>query len=152
MDKATYRIETVAVHSGERRPGPEGSVIFLIYQGTVFSIEPGTGYHDIQYIRLNSTPSQRYLHERLAALEGAEAALATSSGMAAMTATILTFLKKGDHLLAGSCLYGGTHDFLTQHAEDLGLSYTFVDDQSPDSWRPCASARGCSWWRPSPTR
>ncbi|PYT14066.1 MAG: cystathionine beta-lyase [Acidobacteria bacterium] len=135
MDKATYRIETVAVHSGERRPGPEGSVIFPIYQGTVFSIEPGTGYHDIQYIRLNSTPSQRYLHERLAALEGAEAALATSSGMAAMTATILTFLKKGDHLLAGSCLYGGTHDFLTQHAEDLGLSYTFVDDQSPDSWK-----------------
>ncbi|OLD65899.1 MAG: cystathionine beta-lyase [Acidobacteria bacterium 13_1_40CM_2_68_5] len=135
MDKATYRIETVAVHSGERRPGPEGSVIFPIYQGTVFSIEPGTGYHDIQYIRLNSTPSQRYLHERLAALEGAEAALATSSGMAAMTATILTFLKKGDHLLAGSCLYGGTYDFLTQHAEDLGLSYTFVDDQSPDSWK-----------------
>ena len=135
MDKATYRIETVAVHSGERRPGPEGSVIFPIYQGTVFSIEPGTGYHDIQYTRLNSTPSQRYLHERLAALEGAEAALATSSGMAAMTATILTFLKKGDHLLAGSCLYGGTHDFLTQHAEDLGLSYTFVDDQSPDSWK-----------------
>ncbi len=134
MDKATYRIETVAVHSGERRPGPEGSVIFPIYQGTVYSIEPGTGYHDIQYIRLNSTPSQRYLHDRLAALEGAEAALATSSGMAAMTATILTVLKKGDHLLAGSCLYGGTHDFLTQHAEDLGLSYTFVDDQDPGSW------------------
>ena len=134
MDKATYRIETVAVHSGERRPGPEGSVIFPIYQGTVFSIDPGTDYHDIKYIRLNSTPSQRYLHDRLAALEGAEAAVATSSGMAAVTATILAFLKQGDHLLAGNCLYGGTHDFLTQHAEDLGLSYTFVDDQRPDSW------------------
>ncbi len=134
MKQPTHRMETIAVHSGERRPGPEGSVIFPIYQGTVYSIDPGTEYHDIKYIRLNSTPSQRYLHDRLAALEGAEAAVATSSGMAAITATVLAFLKKGDHLLAGSCLYGGTHDFLTQHAEDIGLAYTFVDDQNPSSW------------------
>ena len=82
MDRTDYRMETVAVHSGERRPAPEGSVVFPIYQGTVFSMEPGTDYHDIRYIRLNSTPSQVYLHDRLAALEGAEAAVATSSGMA----------------------------------------------------------------------
>jgi cystathionine gamma-synthase/cystathionine gamma-lyase/cystathionine beta-lyase len=135
MDKAGYRMETLAVHSGERRPGPEGSVIFPIYQGTVFSLEPGTDYHDIKYIRLSSNPSQRYLHDRLAALEGAEAAVATASGMAAVTAILLTFLKKGDHLLAGSCLYGGTHDFLTRHAEDLGMSYSFVDDQRPGTWK-----------------
>ncbi len=134
MDR-TYGIETIAVHSGERRPAPEGSVVFPIYQGTVFSIDPGTDYHDIRYIRLNSTPSQRYLHDRLAALEGAEAAVATASGMAAITSTLLAFLKKGDHLLAGSCLYGGTHDFLTRHLNDLGLHYTFVDDQRPESWK-----------------
>ncbi|OLE66300.1 MAG: cystathionine beta-lyase [Acidobacteria bacterium 13_1_20CM_2_68_14] len=128
-------METVAVHSGEPRPAPEGSVVFPIYQGTVYSIEPGTDYHDIRYIRLNSTPSQRYLHDRLAALEGAEAAVATSSGMAAITSTLLAFLKKGDHLLAGSCLYGGTHDFLTQHAPDLGLGCTFIDDQRPETWK-----------------
>ena len=40
-------IETMAVHGGERRPGPEGSVVFPIYQGTVYSVEPGTDYHDI---------------------------------------------------------------------------------------------------------
>jgi len=128
-------METVAVHSGEPRPAPEGSVVFPIYQGTVYSIEPGTDYHDIRYIRLNSTPSQRYLHDRLAALEEAEAAVATSSGMAAITSTLLAFLKKGDHLLAGSCLYGGTHDFLTQHAPDLGLGCTFIDDQRPETWK-----------------
>ena len=66
-------IDTLAVHAGERRPGPEGSVVFPIYQGTVYSVEPGTDYHDIKYIRLNSTPSQKYLHDKLAALEGAEA-------------------------------------------------------------------------------
>jgi len=42
MDRTDYRMETVAVHSGERRPGPEGSVVFPIYQGTVFSMDPGT--------------------------------------------------------------------------------------------------------------
>lgn len=135
MDRTSYGIETIAVHSGERRPAPEGSVVFPIYQGTVFSIDPGTDYHDIRYIRLNSTPSQRYLHDRLAALEGAEAAVATASGMAAITSTLLAFLKKGDHLLAGSCLYGGTHDFLTRHLNDLGLDYTFVDDQRPETWK-----------------
>jgi cystathionine gamma-synthase/cystathionine gamma-lyase/cystathionine beta-lyase len=128
------RLDTLAVHGGERRPGPEGSVVFPIYQGTVFSVEPGTGYHDIRYIRLNSTPSQVYLHDKLAALEGAEAALATASGMAALTTVLHTVLKAGDHLLASDCLYGGTHDFLTQHAENLGWTYTFVDPQRPESW------------------
>jgi cystathionine gamma-synthase/cystathionine gamma-lyase/cystathionine beta-lyase len=131
---ATDRIETLAVHAGERRPGPEGSVVFPIYQGTVYSVEPGTDYHDIKYIRLNSTPTQRYLHDKLAALEGAEEAVATSSGMAAVTTSILGLLKKGDHMLASDCLYGGTHGFLTHYAEDLGLSYTFVDPQRPESW------------------
>jgi cystathionine gamma-synthase/cystathionine gamma-lyase/cystathionine beta-lyase len=128
------RLDTLAVHGGERRPGPEGSVVFPIYQGTVFSVEPGTGYHDIRYIRLNSTPSQVYLHDKIAALEGAEAALATASGMAALTTVLHTVLKAGDHLLASDCLYGGTHDFLTQHAENLGWTYTFVDPQRPETW------------------
>ena len=128
------RIDTLAVHGGERRPGPDGSVVFPIYQGTVYSVEPGTGYHDLKYIRLNSTPSQLYLHDKLAALEGAEAALATASGMAALTSSLHTLLRPGDHVLASDCLYGGTHDFLTQHSKDLGWSYTFVDPQRPETW------------------
>ena len=134
-------METLAVHGGERRPGPEGSVVFPIYQGTVYSVEPGTGYHDIPYIRLNSTPSQRYLHDKLAALEGAEAAVATASGMAAVTTTLLSFLRAGDHLLAGECLYGGTHDFITGHAENLGWSYDFVDVNRPETWAAARTPR-----------
>src|SRR5260370_12065527 len=89
-------IDTVAVHGGERWPGPEGSVVFPIYQSTVFSVEPGTGYHDISYIRLSSNPSQRYLHDKLAALEGAQAAVATASGMAAVTTAPLDVIQPGD--------------------------------------------------------
>jgi cystathionine beta-lyase/cystathionine gamma-synthase len=128
------KMETLAVHAGERRPGPEGSLVFPIYQATVFSVPAGTSYHDIRYIRLNSTPSQVYLHDKLAALEGAEAALATASGMAAMTAALMTLLSPGDHLLAADCLYGGTHDFLTQDAAHHGWSVSFVDPARPESW------------------
>ena len=133
-DAHTDSLDTLAVHGGERRPGPEGSVVFPIYQGTVYSVDPDTGYHDIRYLRLSSTPSQLYLHDKLAALEGAEAGLATSSGMAALTSVLHAILRPGDHILASDCLYGGTHDFLTQHAEALGWSYTFVDPRRPDTW------------------
>lgn len=134
-------MDTVAVHGGERRPGPEGSVVFPIYQGTVYEVEPGTGYHDLKYIRLNSTPSQRYLHDKLAALEDGQAAVATSSGMAAMTAVLLSLMRAGDHLLASDCLYGGTHDFLTGHAADLGWSYSFVDAGRPETWEAARTER-----------
>jgi cystathionine beta-lyase/cystathionine gamma-synthase len=127
-------METLAVHAGERRPGPEGSVVFPIYQGTVYSVEPGTSYHDIKYIRLNSTPSQAYLHDKLAALEGAEAAVGTASGMAAVTTALLSVMRSGDHLLAGDCLYGGTYDFLTEHAAGLGWRHSFVDVHRPETW------------------
>ena len=134
MHAQSESMETLVVHGGEQRPGPEGSVVYPIYQGTVYSVEPGTGYHDIPYIRLSSTPSQRYLHDKLAALEGATAAVATASGMAAVTATLLSVLRAGDHLLASDCLYGGSHDFLTQRAEDLGWRYSFVDVHRPETW------------------
>ena len=62
MNDGNERIspQTLAVHGGERRPGPEGSLVFPIYQGTVFTPPPGSDYHSIPYIRINSTPSQRY--------------------------------------------------------------------------------------------
>jgi len=129
------RMETLAVHAGEQPSGPDGSVVFPIYQGTVYRSAPGESYHDIQYLRLNSTPSQRYLHDKLAALVGAEAALATASGMAAVTTVLHTLLNAGDHLLVGDVLYGGTHDFLARHAEGLGWEYTVIDPHDPSSWK-----------------
>lgn len=134
IERNGRRIETLAVHGGEPRPGPEGSLVYPIYQGTVYRYESGTSYHDLKYIRLNSTPTQRYLHDKLASLEGTETAVATASGMAALTSTLLATLKPGDHMLAGDCLYGGSHDFLTQDAERLGWSYTFVDPHRPETW------------------
>ena len=153
LTEESPRIETIAVHAGERRNEPEGSFVFPIYQGTIYNLKAGAGYHGFGYIRLNSTPTQRYLYDKLAALEGGEAAVATSSGMAAITSTLLTLLQKGDHLLATDCLYGGTHDFITQDAERLGWTYSFVNASRPETWRAALRpTRRCSSRKQSPIR
>jgi cystathionine gamma-synthase/cystathionine gamma-lyase/cystathionine beta-lyase len=134
MSGERRRVETEAVHAGERRPGPSGSVVFPIFQGTVYTQPKGTPYDELAYIRLNTTPSQEYLQDKLARLEGAEACLATASGMAAVTTALLANLKSGDHLIAGDCLYGGTHHFLAHTVGRLGWSVSFVDMNDPDAW------------------
>ena len=125
-------IETKLVHCGER--AVEGAVCLPVFQSVTFASRPEDGYHDVRYIRLNNTPNHQLLHEKLAAIEGGEAALVTASGMAAITTSLLTFLRTGDHLLAQDCLYGGTHGFVTQELPALGISCDFIDGTDPGSW------------------
>jgi cystathionine beta-lyase/cystathionine gamma-synthase len=88
-------------------------------------------YDEIVYGRLNNTPNHNALHQKLAAIEGGQAALVTASGMAAISTTLLTVLKAGDHLVAQTCLYGGTHSLLLHDLTDWGISVTLVDG---DDW------------------
>jgi cystathionine beta-lyase/cystathionine gamma-synthase len=74
------------------------------------------------------------LHAKLAALENAESALVTASGMAAISTALFTLLKPGGHLLAQDVLYGGTLGLLDTQFQALGLSYDFVDGRDPSSW------------------
>jgi cystathionine gamma-synthase/cystathionine gamma-lyase/cystathionine beta-lyase len=126
------QIETKVIHAGERRV--EGSVVTPIFQSATYVHEEGKGYHDLRYLRLNNTPSQVVLHDKLAALEGAESALVTSSGMAAITTTLFALLKSGDHILAQNVLYGGTYDFITKDLPQLGITYDFIDSNDAASW------------------
>ena len=127
-------IETKVVHSGEPSPRILGSVSMPIFQSAMFETSGEGSYHDIRYIRLNNTPNHLVLHKKLAALEGAEDALVTASGMAAITTTLLSVLSKGDHFLAQDCLYGGTHDFVTKDLEQFGISYDFINANDARSW------------------
>ncbi len=129
------RIETKLIHAGEPRPRIAGAVVMPIFQTAMFEYAGETSYHDLKYIRLNNTPNQSVLGRKLAALEGAEDALVTASGMAAVSATLLALLGPGDHLLAQNCLYGGTHDLLTKEFAKFGLAYDFIDGQDPGSWK-----------------
>jgi len=105
-----------------------------IYQSSTYESAGAAGYHDLKYIRLNNTPNHVALHGKLAALEGTEQALVTSSGMAAISSTLLTVLSAGDHLLAHDTLYGGTYDLLTKDLPRLGITCTFVDAHHPERW------------------
>ncbi len=125
-------LETRLVHAGAAHV--DGAVATPVFQTAQFEYAGETDYHDLRYIRLNNTPNHRALHEKLASIEGAEAALVTASGMAAITTTLLSLLEAGDHLLAQNCLYGGTHDFVTKDLPLLGVEHDFVDGDDPSSW------------------
>ena len=134
MSKSYKTIETCLVHAGEPHPRISGAVTTPIFQSATFEYENQASYHDIRYIRLNNTPNHVVLHHKLSALENGEAAVVTASGMAAITTALLSVLRPGDHILAQNCLYGGTHDFVTQYLKDFGVSYSFIDASDPDSW------------------
>ena len=135
MAKHYNHLETKLIHAGEPEPLIGGAVSMPVFQSSTFEYTGASSYNDLKYIRLNNTPNHVALHQKLAALENAEAALVTASGMAAISATILTLLSSGDHLLAQECLYGGTHDFFTKDLPKLGISFDFINGDDPDSWK-----------------
>jgi cystathionine beta-lyase/cystathionine gamma-synthase len=132
---ASFRhIETQLVHAGEPLPRIGGAVEMPIFQSATFESAGERSYHDLRYLRTNNTPSQLALHEKIATLENAQAALVSASGMAAISTTLLGVLAAGDHLLAQSCLYGGTHDLITGDLPKLGITCDFIDADRRDSW------------------
>ncbi|MBK8010683.1 MAG: aminotransferase class I/II-fold pyridoxal phosphate-dependent enzyme [Deltaproteobacteria bacterium] len=88
----------------------------------------------IQYPRLGNVPNQTVVAKKLAHLEGAEAGLVTASGMAAVSASLLSVLKPGDHVLAQDALYGGTHQLMTKDLPAYGIEVDFVDGNDPKGW------------------
>ncbi len=135
MAKVYKHLETKLIHAGEPEPLINGAVSMPIFQSSTYEYTGETSYDDLRYIRLNNTPNHVALHQKLAALENAEAALVTASGMAVISTTLLTILSSGDHFLAQECLYGGTHDFITRDLVTLGISFDFIDCDDPDSWK-----------------
>ena len=127
-------IETQLVHAGEPEERVEGAVALPIFQSATFEYAGQESYDDLKYIRLNNTPNHRAVQEKLAAIEGGETAVVTGSGMAAITTSLLTFLKAGDHLLAQNCLYGGTHSFATRDLPGVGVKVDFIDGNDPGAW------------------
>src|SRR3990170_2447020 len=78
MARTFKHLETKAVHAGVPSPRIGGAVIMPIFQSAMFEYAGESSYHDLKYIRLNNTPNHTALHEKLAALENAEAALVTA--------------------------------------------------------------------------
>jgi len=126
-------VETKLIHAGEPRPRIHGAVTVPIFQSAMYEYTGEASYHDIKYIRLNNTPNHIAVNQKLAALENAEAAMVTASGMAAISTALLSVLSQGDHFLAQKCLYGGTFDFVAKDMPALGITFDFIDGNDPSS-------------------
>ena len=87
-------------------------------------------YEDVEvkrYPRYFNTPNQEALSKKVAALEGCEAGMIFGSGMAAVSHTMLAFLKKGDHVVLQKTLYGGTYNFVVEDFPQYGIEFDFAD-------------------------
>ena len=134
MSKNSFSFTTELVHAGEPEPRIEGAVSMPIFQSSTYEYSGEGQYDDIRYIRLNNTPNHKAIQKKLAVIECAESALVTSSGMSAITATLLTFLKQGDHLLSHKSLYGGTASFILEDLPRYGITFDLIDTTDPSGW------------------
>ncbi len=129
-----FKFETLQLHAGQVVDATTKSRAVPIYQTTSFVFEDtqeGADLFALQkagniYTRITN-PTTSAFEERIAALEGGVGALATASGMAALTYTILGLAHAGDHVVAASTIYGGTFNLLKETLPRYGITTTFVD-------------------------
>lgn len=125
-----WSFATSAIHAGDSGEKIGGAVTLPIFQSSTYLYEGQSSYSDLKYIRLNNTPNHIALCRKIAALEGAEAAVVTASGMAALSDSLLSVLQQGDHLLAQNCIYGGSRDLVSHEFPRHGIEVDFVESLS----------------------
>jgi cystathionine beta-lyase/cystathionine gamma-synthase len=116
---------TFCVHSGTHLDEKTGGICSPIFSSTSYGY-PNAADVNV-YPRYFNVPNQVAVAKKVAALEKAEAALVFSSGMAAISTTLLTLLKSGDHALFQGSLYGGTYHFATAELPRLGIEVSFAN-------------------------
>lgn len=137
----SLKLATNALHAGHDVTQTQGTRAVPIYQTSSYVFNDSdhaanlfalaeSGYI---YTRLNN-PTNDILEQRLAAVEGGVAAVATASGTAAIATTLMTLLKTGDHIVASNSLYGGTYNMLNNTLPRFGITTTFVDPDDVENF------------------
>ncbi len=127
-------LATLAVHAGAEARDADTPVVHPLYQSVNFIQEVGTE-EGLRYPRYGNSPNAELVQRRMAALEGSEAAVLLASGMGATACALLALLRPGDHLVASSTIYGGTHALLMNEFMPLGIEVTFIDPHETRVWR-----------------
>ncbi|RXZ77201.1 homocysteine synthase [Paenibacillaceae bacterium] len=135
-------LETLAVHGGQEIDPTTMSRAVPIYQTTSYGFRDTEHAADLFglkefgniYTRIMN-PTTDVLEKRVAALEGAPAALAVASGSAAITYSILNIAGAGDEIVAASSLYGGTYNLFSTTLPKIGIIVKFVDSSDPNNFR-----------------
>jgi O-succinylhomoserine sulfhydrylase len=155
--KRSYRTETNLVHAGVlRSPFGETAEALFLTQGYVYDSsaraekrfkneEPG-----YQYSRF-SNPTVTMFEQRMAALEGAQAARATATGMAAVTAALMGQVRAGDHVVASKALFGSCLYVVQDHLPRYGVASTLVDGTDLNAWRKAVRPNTKTFFLETPT-
>ncbi|MFA7235686.1 MAG: PLP-dependent aspartate aminotransferase family protein [Phycisphaeraceae bacterium] len=123
------RFETRAIHTGVYQDQTFNSVTTPIYPSSNFYFDAPGKHKGYDYTR-SGNPTRAALEANLASLENGSAAVATATGMAAITLVTMLF-KSGDHIIAGNDIYGGTYRLFDKILPDLGITFSFVDLRNP---------------------
>ncbi len=147
-EEQNYAAETQALHAGQKPDPATNSRAVPIYQTSSYVFndtdhaarlfglqEPGNIYTRIM------NPTSDVFEKRVAALEGGVGALATASGMAAITLALLTLAHSGDEIVSSSSLYGGTHTLLHYTFAQFGITVHFVDANDPENFRKAITSK-----------
>jgi len=139
--ESSLRFDTRLIHGGTS-PGPSGATKSPIVQASAFAYDTAEELEDIfkgraigqVYTRIGN-PTLESLEKRLAAIEGGIAAIATSSGMAAITTAVMAIVRSGDEILSSASLFGGTYSLFHDTLANYGISTRFVDPTDADALR-----------------
>lgn len=137
-----YSIETLAVHAGQEIDPTTMSRAVPLYQTTSYGFRDSEHAANLFalkefgniYTRIMN-PTTDVFEKRIAAMEGAPAALATASGQAAITYSILNIAEAGDEIVSAASLYGGTYNLFSNTLPKLGIKVHFVDPSDPENFR-----------------
>src|SRR6059036_997219 len=143
------KFSTKAIHVGQEPDPATGSVTVPVYLTSTF-YQPQPGKESKFVYSRSGNPTRSALEQSLAALEEGRYGLAFSSGMAATT-TVLMLLKKGDHVIAGDDVYGGTYRLFEKVLRNYGLQFTYVDPQDPSNVEKAVRKNTRLVWIETPT-
>lgn len=142
MTEKKYRPETVTIHGGLKKDATTGARSVPIYQSNAYVFNDtehaanlfGLKEQGYIYTRIHN-PTSTVFEERIAELEGGIGSLAVSSGMAAITLSILNIAGAGDEIVSASTLYGGTYNLFANTLPKYGIKTNFVDPKNPENFR-----------------
>ncbi len=123
MSNQKKGLNTLCTHSGELKDEQFKGAVSPLFMSTSYAFE---NVAIKRYPRYFNTPNQEALCKKIAALEHAEAGLIFSSGMAAVSTSLLAFLKAGEHVVFQQTLYGGTYNLATEEFDKYGIEYSFT--------------------------
>jgi cystathionine gamma-synthase len=143
------RFETLAIHDGQTPDPGTGSVTVPVFQSSTFEREDLYHHREFFYSRIGN-PTRQALESSLALLENARFGLAFASGVAA-TMAALQVLRPGEHVVSGIDIYGGTYRIFEQLLRPWGISISYAEDESTESYEACIRPETRLLWIESPS-